>query len=163
MNSQSAFSSFPVDTLWHTNWGFCVRHVLAGSLHDFWLHQRIVGSHREYVEKYIPSGRRREHENVFNRHGTSSPLLPGTVAHVQARISATLDDIPLDPIQAQEVILRIWNLRIASSKKQSDKEDLQKQRDEYCYEIQRVISGEIPSILKIEGIRGICSGLETPK
>ncbi len=46
--------------------------------------------------------------DTTNREGTSSPLLPGTTAFIRARISATLDDLPLDPTEAQEVVRRIW-------------------------------------------------------
>ncbi len=46
-------SSFPVETLWHTNWGFCVRAVLAGQTTAFFLDSRISGSHRTYVEPFI--------------------------------------------------------------------------------------------------------------
>lgn len=42
MNTPHLTTPLTVDTLWHTNWGFCVRTILAGQTTDFFLDGRIA-------------------------------------------------------------------------------------------------------------------------
>lgn len=95
------------DTVWHTNWGFCVRTILDGYTADFFLDGRIAGSHRSYVATFI-DGERAEHENTFNKQGTYNALMPDVTAYVRARIVATGDDIPLDPVAAIQTVEALW-------------------------------------------------------
>lgn len=109
MHTSQPYLSTPLETdaLWHTNWGFCVRTILDGYTADFFLDGRIAGSHRSHVETFI-DGERAEHENIFNKQGTRNILLPDVIAHVRARIVASGDDIPLDPVVAIQTVEALW-------------------------------------------------------
>ena len=154
-------SSFPVETLWHTNWGFCVRTILAGQTTDFFLDHRISWPHRDYVESVI-DGVRVEHENTSHKIGTPNQLIDGTVAHIKARIIATGDDIPLDPHEAISTVQRLWNARIERAKPE-DRSWLEKYRDRLCAEIHSVLDGQISSVVAIDGVLWICSALKRPQ
>lgn len=158
MNTPHLTPVVPVDTIWHTNWGFCIRTILSGQMTDFFLDQRIAGSHRAYVERFT-QGERREHADVFEKHGTPQTALPWTIATLKARIIATQDDIPLDPEAACLTIQKLWDTRIQRAKIE-DRPALEAQRDELCRQITRVIQGELSSVVAIEGILGVCDALK---
>ncbi len=161
MNTPHLTTPLTVDTLWHTNWGFCVRTILAGQTTDFFLDGRIAWSHRDYADSFIERNRQ-EHHNVFDRHGTPNLLVPGVIAHVKARIIATGDDIPLDPEWAVSTVQKLWNARIERAKPE-DRPWLAEYRDKLCAEIQKVLSGHTSSIAAIDGIIGVCSALKKEK
>ena len=159
MNIPSFVTPLAVNRIWHTNWGFAVRHIMGWKARNFFLDYRIAGPHREYVEKLIVPWQRIEHEDINNREWTQSPLLPSVVGYLRARITATLDDIPLDPIQAQTVVREIWWERIGCAN-HADKKSLAEQREKICAELQKVIDWKFSTILDLDWIFGICCGLE---
>lgn len=158
MNTSHLITPIAVDTLWHTNWGFCVRTILSGQSTDFFLDNRIPWSHREYAQSFI-DGTRREHENASNKIGTPNQLTQGTVAHIKARIVATGDDIPLAPDEALSTLQRLWDARIERAKPE-DRPWLEEYRNRLWEQIQRVLSGELSSVVAIDGILWICASLK---
>lgn len=158
MNTPHLTPVVPVDTIWHTNWGFCIRTILSGQMTDFFLDHRIAGSHRAYVERFT-QGERREHADVFEKHETPQTALPWTIATLKARIIATQDDIPLNPEAACSTIQNLWDARIQRAKPE-DRPVLEVQRDELCRQIARVIQWELSSVVAIEGILGVCGALK---
>lgn len=159
MNTPQLTTSLAVDIIWHTNWGFAVKQIIGGRSYNYFLDHRIAGLHREYAEKFIIPWKRREHADTKNREGTSSPLLPATTAFLRARIVSTLDDIPLNPTEAQEVVRRIWWARIAAVR-EKEKQVLIEQQEKICSALQTVIDGKVSTILALDGIVGVCCGLE---
>lgn len=159
MNIPHLSTPLAVDTLWHTNWWFAVRQVIEWKPYHYFLDSRISGSHREYAEKHIIPWQRREHHDTGNREGTSSPLIPQTQAFLRARISATLDDIPLDPLDAIETVKILWWKRIAAAKKE-DRPSIEEQRRKLCEAFQTVVDGRVPTLLALDWILGICVGLQ---
>lgn len=159
MNTPHLTTPLAVDTLWHTNWWFAVKQITGGQSYNYFLDYRIAGSHRDYAEKYILPWRRREHSETRNREGTPSPLLLGTTAFLRARISATLDDLPLDPVEAQEVVRRIWWTRIAAAR-ENERQVLREQQEKLCDALQTVIDRKVSTILGLDWIFGICCGLK---
>lgn len=162
MNTPHLATPLPVDTLWHTNWELAVKQIIGGQSYNYFLDHRIAGPHRDYVDRCIIPWQRQEHMDTTNREGTSSPLLPGTTAFIRARISATLDDLPLDPTEAQEVVRRIWWARITAAR-ENEKQALREQQEKICSDLQTVIDGKVSTILALDWIFGICCGLEQSK
>lgn len=147
-----------VDTLWHTNWGFCVRTILSGQATDFFLDHRLGWSHREYTQSFI-DGTRKEHENTSNKTGTPNQLLSWVIAHVKARIIATWDDIPLDPREALLTVQKLWNARIERAKLE-DRPGLEEYRDGLCQGIHQVIDGNLSSVIALKGIIWVLESLK---
>lgn len=158
MNTPHLITPIAVDTLWHTNWGFCVRTILSGQSTDFFLDHRVSWSHREYAQSFI-DGTRREHENTSNKTGTPNLLVSWVIANIKARIISTGDDIPLDPHEALSTVRRLWGARIERAKIE-DRPGLEVQMDALCRQISRVIQGELSSVVAIEGILGVCGTLK---
>lgn len=158
MNTPHLTTPIAVDTLWHTNWGFCVRTVLCGQTTDFFLDNRISWSHREYAQWFI-EGAREEHEHIPNKIGTPNPLISGVIAYTKARIIFTQDDIPLVPQEALSTVQRLWNARIERAKPE-DKPWIIEYRDRLCTQIQRVLSSELSSVVAIDGFIGVCGALK---
>lgn len=163
MHIPSHSTPLSVDTLWHTNWGFAVRQIIDNCPYNYFFDGRIVGSHRDYAEQFIPLWQRREHEyRPRDSTGTPSPLLPGTTAFIRAQITSTLDCIPLDAVSAAEVVSALWEERIISARWESQS-SLREQRDDILVWIQSVIDGRIPTILALPRIIGNCAGLTRDK
>lgn len=159
MNIPHLTTPLAVETLWHTNWWFAVRHIIEWIPYNYFLDYRIAGSHREYAERYIIPWKRVEHNNISNRAGTPSPLLSHTTAFLRARITATLDDIPLDPLEAIKIVETLWWKRITAAKKE-DRPSLEEQQRKLCAAFQSVSDGCLPTLLALDWILGICVGLQ---
>lgn len=156
MNTPRHSTPLLVDTLWHTNWGFAVKQIIDEKPYNYFFWNQVAWSHRDYAERFILPWQRREHEfETRTREGTPSPLLPDTTAYVCAQIASNLINFPLDPVAAQRVLYDVWTEYIQKARAES-RPALEIQRDERHREIQRVIDGDIPTVLALRWIIGIC-------